>query len=73
MCCLSKQISDRGIEKKDSKQLAADINGLILAFSRFKDVLLGDDNDLEKMKSFFETFAKVGYAQCNDFIHSSST
>ncbi|CAH8472982.1 unnamed protein product, partial [Schistosoma turkestanicum] len=42
----------------DLIQLAADINGLMLSFSRYKDLVMANGNDLHKMKSFFEAFVK---------------
>ncbi|CAH8286689.1 unnamed protein product, partial [Schistosoma turkestanicum] len=66
MCCLSRQISDQTIGKKNFKQLAADINGLMLSYSHYKDLLTTGDNNLENMKSFFETFA---ITMCEDSSH----
>ncbi|CAH8508987.1 unnamed protein product, partial [Schistosoma turkestanicum] len=54
-CCLSRQISVRAVEKKNLKQLAADINGLMLSFSAYEKHVMRNGNDsLKEKKSFFE-------------------
>ncbi|CAH8472471.1 unnamed protein product [Schistosoma turkestanicum] len=63
LCCLSKHENIEAAEYKDLKQMAVDINALMLSFLKYKEEVSKNVDHLEKKKMFFEDFAKI---TCNE-------
>ncbi|CAH8299099.1 unnamed protein product [Schistosoma turkestanicum] len=60
LCCLSGRKSSQAVENKNLKLLSADINGLMLAFSKYEEEIMKNKMDgLHEKKMFFEAFGKV--------------